>query len=164
VGSAHDDDPYADLPTPPTLWSRSVVRIERHPFGLWVFEVRYAPVQGDRTAVARLSDASGFPADLPVDVVPTLLRGPLTVPDEVDHQLRTVPAPFWLAAACALALGGPGFDLRLPEYASALIGTEHEPVAIQVLLAYRRFGALAALGRRSEAARTEVLAALGGGA
>jgi hypothetical protein len=59
-----------------TLWSRSVLTVEKHPYGLWVFALRYAPANNvevfdevDKLMGRRL------PRDLPVDLVGSLLRG-----------------------------------------------------------------------------------------
>lgn len=60
-----------------TLWSRSIVTIEQHPRGVWVFELRYSPA-GDRLAIERSNELTlqRLPNDLPVDLAASLLRAP----------------------------------------------------------------------------------------
>ncbi|MFT3774197.1 MAG: hypothetical protein QM820_53215 [Minicystis sp.] len=96
-----------------TLWSRSVITIEYHPFHC-VFVVRHAPTP---TSVpqAVLDDLAGgaIPADVPVDVVASLLRsGNITVEflDGIRDQWETAHS----IARAALQPGEPpsGADLR----------------------------------------------------
>lgn len=188
--SAHDDDPYDTMPAPPrpidrmlaqrgafdqhpnrpeswsvrTLWSRSVVRIERHPYRLWVFDVAYRPVATDSTAAARLAGADVFPADLPVDVLPCLLRGSLLPAAAVDAAFARPPDPFILAVGCALAVGDPEVSAQIDDYALTFVGTEHEALAVEILGNFDRGTALARVGRRSDTARPAVEAMIGGGA
>jgi hypothetical protein len=182
-GSAHDGDPYDELPAqpgpvdlmligrraleqhpgrPPTwsmrsLWSRSVLRIEQHPYGLWVFEVRYQPVQTDLQAPERLTSSLAFPPDLPVDVLPSLLRGETLVPSALELlSLQGEPDPFYLAGACALATGDPGICAQIERLAARFVGSEHEHVAAEILSNYAHHVALARLGLASPTAREPV--------
>lgn len=186
--SAHDDDPYDPMPDPPrpidrmlvqrtafdqhpnrpeswsvrTLWSRSLVRIERHPYRLWVFDVAYRPVATD-PAAARLAGADVFPTDLPVDVLPCLLRGSLLPVAGLGAAFARPPDPFVLAVGCALAVGDAEASARIDDYALGFVGTEHEPLAVEILGNFDRGTALARVGRRSDAARPAVEAMFGGG-
>jgi len=59
-----------------TLWSGGVVRIEQHPYGIWVFELRYSPSL-DQAVMEQVNALTGIalPLDLPVDLAASLLRG-----------------------------------------------------------------------------------------
>lgn len=101
-GSAFDDDPWRGVAGPlgmldqtrllreaaaddpdrfvargyRTLWSGAILRIEQHPMGMWVFDMRYRPA-ADARVIAGLNDLLGtrWPEDLPVDLAASLLRG-----------------------------------------------------------------------------------------
>ncbi|MEQ1564691.1 MAG: hypothetical protein ABMA64_03550 [Myxococcota bacterium] len=188
-GSAHDDDPYDAMGDPPrqidrilarrtaldqhpnrvdswsvrTLWSRSVVRIEQHPHQLWVFHVSYPPVGTDPDAAVRLSGSTGFPADLPIDVVPCLLRTSSLFPcDTVRGAFDHPPEPYTLAVGCALAHGDPGLADPLDRYATTFAGTEHEALAVDILANFDRWSAVARLGVASAGARSAAEDHLGG--
>jgi hypothetical protein len=90
-----------------TLWSRSVLRIERHPFGLWVFELRYRPAT-DVGAIAGISEVVGvrLPDDLPVDLAASLLRGGTAGRVDVERALESPEArPGDISYLAALAPG-----------------------------------------------------------
>ena len=187
-GAAHDDDPYDVLSDPPrpierilvqrtafdqhpnraeswsvrTLWSRSVVRIERHPYGLWVFDVAYRPVSTDPGAPARLAGVEVFPTDLPVDVQPCMLRGSLLPARSVTGAFDGPPVPYTLAAGCALAVGDVEVAAGIDDYALQFVGTEHEALAVEILGNFERNVALARVGLRSDDARPTVERMLGG--
>jgi hypothetical protein len=56
------------------LFSGSVLKVEQHPFGLWVVEVRYAPAQdGPAVEAVRSAFDAHLPLDLPVDVLESRL-------------------------------------------------------------------------------------------
>jgi hypothetical protein len=87
-----------------TLWSRSVLKIESHPFKTTVFELRYAPATRGYGAT-RMRETLGpwLPADLPADLAASLLRGgfiPATaLPDMVAKRGASLQP---VHAACAL--------------------------------------------------------------
>jgi len=90
-----------------SLWSRSVLRVERHPFDLWVFELRYAPAR-DAAAMIRINELLGarFPVDLPVDLMASLLRDDSLTRLELDEALTRGPwLPLDLAMLSALEPG-----------------------------------------------------------
>lgn len=191
-GSAHDEDPYdvlapdagfvekllvqrrADEQHPSrmeswglrSLWSRSQLKIERHPFGLWVFETRYAPVQAlaeGPSPAARLSGSEAFPPDLPVDLLPSLLRGETLAPNAVTQQMaEQEPQPFYLAALCAIGTGDPGMAAQIEPYAARFAGTPHEEAAADILATYGCQLALVRLGLQAPALRERIEAGLAG--
>jgi hypothetical protein len=87
-----------------TLWSRSIITVEQHPFNFWVFDLRYRPCS-DRRAIELLAgDEPGarLPPDLPVDVAASLLRGNSTTRESIElNELD----PFHLAALVAIDPG-----------------------------------------------------------
>jgi hypothetical protein len=91
-----------------TLWSRSILRVEQHPLGLWVFDARYDPA-GDARAVARLggtAPGTGLPSDLPVDVAASLVRNASFTRESIAETEKTQPLePFDLSVLCALDPG-----------------------------------------------------------
>ena len=93
-----------------TLFSRSVVKIEQHPFGLWVMEIRYAPVD-DGAGVRWVNEIFGsrFPEDVPADVIgSTILQGGHTHAGEIEEQeARGDIDKFGIVARLALAPGEP---------------------------------------------------------
>ena len=102
-----------------TLFSRSVLTIEQHPFGLWVVELRYAPAP-DAAAVRWVNEIfrSHFPEDLPVDLIGSnVLQGGHTAAIELDDQeARGEIDRFVIAARLALAPCEPGTTQRLRSY------------------------------------------------
>lgn len=98
-----------------TLWSRSVLKIEQHPFGLWVFELRYRPSRDARALVTLGSIGRLLPSDLPVDLAASVLRA-----SSVTRALLTgAPRPFGEASdyalCCALDAGDPQTTFFLRE-------------------------------------------------
>ena len=89
------------------LWSRGVLRVEQHPWGLWVFELRYAPAN-DAAVVRYVNDLTGahFPEDLPTDLIASALRGD-SLDSVVLEQMRADGADRLdqLALTCALNTG-----------------------------------------------------------
>jgi hypothetical protein len=182
-GSAHDDDPFGHLPPIPrpvdltvarraaldqdparpesyglrTLWSRSVVRLERHLAGMWVLDVRYLPRADPCEAFL---PGAALPDDLPVDLVPTLRRAD-AVPGA--HLWDQPPNPAILVAACALGLADPAAGAQVEPLASRMLGTAHQGAAVEILRTYGQDAVLASLGRRSAAARPAVEALVAGG-
>lgn len=71
-----------------SLWSRSVLRVEKHPLGMWVFDLRYAPAQESKAMdfVNELMKTR-FPRDLPIDLAASILRGS-TLTDAYVQDLR----------------------------------------------------------------------------
>ena len=191
-GSAHDEDPHDELPPEAnfiqkllvqrrsseqhpgrmeswslrSLWSRSQLRIERHPFGLWVFEARYLPVQDSAAGPSpteRLSGDAAFPPDLPVDLLPSLLREETLTPAVVPQLLAEPdPLPYYLAALCALGTGDPGMAAQIEPYAARFIGTPDEGSAVDILAAYGCHLALVRLGLLSPSLRGRIEAELEG--
>jgi hypothetical protein len=93
-----------------TLFTRSVVTIEQHPFGLWVVDIRYAP-SPDAAAVRWVNEMfhARFPEDVPVDLVGSdILHGGLTFLGEVEEaEAHREIEDFMLIARMALAPGEP---------------------------------------------------------
>lgn len=92
-----------------TLWSRSTLRIEQHPRGLFVFELRFRPGV-DARAISELNEMVGtrLPEDLPIDLAASLLRGGTLTPHDIDELHRRGESPFEaLALTCASAPSAP---------------------------------------------------------
>lgn len=90
-----------------TLWSRSVLRVEKHPFDAFVLELRYEPAR--HPDVIRELQAY-FPFrladDVPVDLVASILRGPTVTRGFLAEMLaKEEPSPYLALAACAIAPG-----------------------------------------------------------
>ena len=101
-----------------SLWSRSVVTVEQHPFGLCAFELRYHPVPGPR-APLELRALKGFPEDLPVDVAASLIRGESILEPQVKAALASGDdGPLDVALLTAVAPGAPATDAALWKAAS----------------------------------------------
>jgi hypothetical protein len=92
-----------------TLWSRSLLRIERHPLDGVVFELRYEPSRHPELMRA-LDDLLPLrlPDDLPVDLAASLLLPHLLTPARVAELLRQKPlSPHLAFVQCALGPGDP---------------------------------------------------------
>ena len=90
-----------------SLWSRGFLRFEQHPFGIWVFDLRYAPA-GDAAAVTQVNELldARFPLDLPVDLLAALLRESTFFRSSLDERMaRGQWHPYNAAALCALEPG-----------------------------------------------------------
>ncbi len=87
-----------------TLWSRSIITIEQHPFDFWVFDLRYHPCPDQRAVEMLAGDEPGarLPPDLPVDVAASLLRGNSTTRESIELSELD---PFHLAALVAIDPG-----------------------------------------------------------
>lgn len=160
-GSAHVEDPWADQPADPnmmmlsiimqrageqhpqrayatsmrTLWSRSILTIEEHPFGLWVFDLRYAPAADERaTEIATVMDNTERFGALPADLVASLLRGDSYTLDMFDGVPLEAWGPFEAAAVCALAPGEGATVARLRELIAAWADdAERFPALLDIL-------------------------------
>lgn len=100
-----------------TLWSRSLITVEAHPFNLFVFDVRFRP-SSDRRALELLGGAepgSRLPPDLPVDVAASLLRGNSTTRESLTISEKSALELFDLAALCAMDPGEATTIARLRE-------------------------------------------------
>jgi len=115
--NGHDDDPWTDVEPNPgmlrlqvlrdraqqenpgrfpstglrSLWSHSILIIEQVPFGGWIFELHYTPVDDSQT-LRELETTLGIelPArDLPVDLAASLLREGSILPAVVDELCET---------------------------------------------------------------------------
>jgi len=95
-----------------TLWSRSVITIEYHPFHC-VFAARHAPVAPSLPAPV-LEDLVGdaVPPDVPLDVVASLLRSGNITLDLLD-RMRDAWEPSHEMARCALLPGEPAAGAAL---------------------------------------------------
>lgn len=92
-----------------TLWSRSVLTVEQHNMGAWVFELHYRPV-AESEAVAFVNEItqSRLPLDLPIDLAASLLRG-RNVGHELLADFDARNEALWdrLMIRCALDNGEP---------------------------------------------------------
>lgn len=98
-----------------SLWSKSTMSIERHPRGLFVFELRYQPAE-DARAMTLLNEAVELrlPVDLPMDLAASLLRGPTFTLEDIDDLESRGDSPFEsLALRCAAAPSAPATIARL---------------------------------------------------
>ncbi len=121
-----------------TLWSRSALTIEQHPFGLYVFELRYRPA-ADRRAIERLAGAeqgSRLPPDLPVDLAASLLRGGSFSRESIRMNEERSWGPFELATLCALDPGEASTVAKLREAVDLWAGDEQMRGLVEVLHAY----------------------------
>jgi hypothetical protein len=87
-----------------SLWSRSVLRVEKHPLGMWVFDLRYAPAQENK-AMDFLNELmkSRLPRDLPIDLAASILRGSMLTDAYVqDLRARGERVMEQAAITCAL--------------------------------------------------------------
>lgn len=120
-----------------TLWSRSVLTIEYHPFH-GVFAARHAPVAPSLPRFA-LADLVGdtVPPDVPLDVVASLLRsGNVTLAHL--HRLRDTWEPWHEMARCALLPGEPVAGLSLRERFDEVKGDPTKrALLVQLALYYR---------------------------
>lgn len=115
--NGHDDDPWIDVEPNPgmlrlqvlrdqaqqespgrfpstgfrSLWSHSILLIEQVPFGGWIFELHYTPVDDPQLLEDLEADLGiELPArDLPVDLAASLLREASMRPDLVDELCET---------------------------------------------------------------------------
>ncbi len=170
-GSAHDDDPWGNVgsdlnmlalsvhvrelgaqtadrfpsQTCRTLWSKSTLCIEQHPRGIFVFEARYDPAN-DASAVAAIAERVDIqlPADLPMDVVASLLRGPSCALANVDE-----PSVVAATLRCALDPSSPATVALLVE-AIASAASDAELGALAGLASsYRHDGLLFEIAERA---------------
>jgi hypothetical protein len=121
-----------------TLWSRSVLTIEEHPFGLYVFELRYRPA-ADRRAVEKLAGSepgARLPPDLPVDLAASLLRGGSFTRESIGMNEERSWGPFELATLCALDPGEASTVAKLREAVDRWAGDEQMRGLVEVLHAY----------------------------
>jgi len=117
-----------------TLWSRSVLRIEHHPFDAFVFELRYEPSRHPEV-VRELETYFPFELaeDVPVDLVASLLRGPTVTRAFLANALaREGTIPYLALAACALAPGEPA----TAELLRTMLVGEHGSLAVELAGAY----------------------------
>jgi hypothetical protein len=126
-----------------TLWSRSILRMEQHPFDLWVFELRYAPASA-KGVIARLNERFNerLPLDLPVDLAASLLRGGNILPEMLDDaRAQGKEGLIELAMACALAPGEPRSAELLRGWIDRARSDERTAEALaDIALAYRHEG------------------------
>ena len=119
-----------------TLWSRSVLRIERHPFDAFALEFRYEP--SSHPHIVRDLEAYfpfQLPEDMPVDLVVSLLRGPTMTRTFLSAMwAKQGPSPFLALAACAIAPG----ETTTQELLRSLLdcGGDFAEVAIELSSAY----------------------------
>lgn len=110
-----------------TLFSRSVVTLEQHPFGVAVMEIRYAPAP-DSAGVRWVNEIFGsrFPEDLPADLIgTTILQGGHTHAEELDERAaRGDFERFDVVARLALAPGEPPSTAQLRAWLERSAGDE----------------------------------------
>ena len=178
-GSAFDDDPWRGVEGPlgmvdqtrllreaaaddpdrfaamgyRTLWSGSVLRIEQHPMGMWVFDMRYRPAQNVRV-IANLNDLLGtrWPEDLPVDLAASLLRGGVIDARLLSELEAKGEAPLDRAAArCGMAPAEADTAASLAAIADE-VGGDQDALATLANLAsrYRHEALLFDLWERTE--------------
>lgn len=98
-----------------TVWSGSLLTIEEHPFGSWLFELRYNPT--NHPSVNADFDQMmpyGLPRDVPVDLLASLVRGGGSAPAEVFTALdEGETTPYTCLAGAAMALGEPAGQARV---------------------------------------------------
>lgn len=106
-------------------FTRSVLKVEQHPYGLWVLELRYAPCP-DAAGVRWVNEIFGthLPEDLPADLVGSgLVQGGVTTLADLDEQAaRGLLEPFDVAARLALAAGDPATTARLQSWIAEKAG------------------------------------------
>jgi hypothetical protein len=139
-----------------TLWSHSILKIEQHPFGLLVFDLKYRPASDRRTLATLTGDQPGssLPADLPVDLAASLLRGNGSTSDSLRLNAETGIELFDLAALCALEPGEATTVQRLRDATEAWKEDERLGPLTDILASFG-YGAL-----RFEAAATALDPAL----
>jgi hypothetical protein len=118
-----------------TLWSRSTMRIEKHPRGLFVFDLRFRPAE-DEEAIAELNELVGMrlPLDLPLDLAASLLRGPTIGVQDIQELEQRGESPFdTLALRCAAAPTAPPTIALLREAISKGQGDEELLAAVASL-------------------------------
>ncbi|UQA57300.1 hypothetical protein [Polyangium aurulentum] len=123
-----------------TLWSRSVLRVEQHAWNGFVFELRYEPSRHpDLARALRTSVPNVLPDDIPVDLLASILRGPILTRDFVDEAIgREGAVPYLALAKCALE---PGETTALALLES-MQGGEHAMAALELASAYGYRGLL----------------------
>jgi len=123
-----------------TLWSRSVLRVEQHAWNSFVFELRYEPSRHpDLTRALRTTLPNVLPDDIPVDLLASILRGPILTRAFVDEAIgRDGPVPYLALAKCALE---PGETTALALLES-MQGGEHAMAALELASAYGYRGLL----------------------
>jgi len=178
-GSAFDDDPWRGVDGPiemldqarwreeaaaedpdrfPSLgfrmlWSGSTMRVEQHPMGMWVFDLRYRPA-ADKRVIASLNDLLGIrlPEDVPVDLAASLLRGGVIDAHLVAELQARGEAPLDRAA---VACGHAPAEIETGAILQAVVdevGSDEQALATLANLAsrYRHDALLFALWRQSE--------------
>lgn len=147
-----------------SLWSRSTMRIEQNPRGLFAFELRFRPAH-DQRAIAHLNElmSTHLPEDLPLDLAASLLRGGTLAARDIDELHRRGDSPFEaLALQCAIAPSEPTTVTRLREAITALRKSDEMLGAIASLASgYHHDGLLFEIADvADEPLRSELLAFL----
>jgi hypothetical protein len=100
-----------------TQFSKSVVRLEQHPFGVWAVEMRYVP-SPDAAAVRWVNEMfrARFSEDMPVDLVLvslSLLQGGQTFENDLEErEAQGIVDSSGVAVRLALAPGEPEATAR----------------------------------------------------
>jgi hypothetical protein len=136
-----------------TLFTRSMIKIEKHGFGLWVVEVRYAPAP-DAAAVRWVNEvfSARFPEDVPVDVVGSnVMQGGHTFASDLDEEeARGEIEDFTMAARLALAPGEPDTTVRLRAFVERFADRPEKLLLLTNLAdAYRDRGAVFEIAARA---------------
>jgi hypothetical protein len=136
-----------------TLFSRSVVKVEQHPFGLWVVEIRYAP-SPDAAGVRWVNEVfhAHFPEDVPADVIgSTMMQGGHTFAHDLDEaEADGTLENFGIAVRLALSPGEPTATAHLRGWIARFAD---DPVRLEFLTnaasRYRDDGALLAIATQT---------------
>jgi hypothetical protein len=118
-----------------TLWSQSRIRIEQHPRGLFVFDLRFRPAE-DAETIAELNELVDMrlPLDLPLDLAASLLRGSTLGIQDILELETTGESPLnTLALRCAAAPSEPPTIAVLRETISKARGDEELLAAVASL-------------------------------
>ncbi|NUO52513.1 MAG: hypothetical protein HOV80_27010 [Polyangiaceae bacterium] len=144
-----------------TLWSRSLMTIEQHPFGHWVFDLKYRPAK-DRRAIEMLSgseEGARLPPDLPVDLAASLMRGSSLTRESLRINQSRDWGPGEVAALCAV---DPGEATTIANIRSAIGAWAGDPKLFDLVQVLRAYEHTALLFEVAATTKDEVIRAMVG--
>ncbi len=142
-----------------TLWSRSLMTIEQHPFGHYVFDLKYRPAN-DKLAIEMLAgseEGARLPPDLSVDLAASLMRGSSLTRESLRINQARDWGPGEIAALCAV---DPGEATTIANVRQAIDAWSDDPKLddlVQVLRAYEHTALLFEVAASAKNAATRAM-------